>query len=150
MPDLAKDLEKIILKAGIDGALTEDAVAQFHSLVKERDALQIELKQSIDARDALRTERDQARELRDAYRIDLDAWATREADLKDREGECTRNELLAEYNQLRVNDHKEMFATVFKGMHMRKQVVTPGQATVDQYGNTQSQYPDSTPVTEEE
>ncbi len=140
MPDIANELEKIIQKAAIDGALTEDAVAQFHSIVTERDALKTELATSIDARDALRKERDDARELRDAYKVDLDAWATREADLKDREEKCTRLECESEFHKMRVDDHKQMFATVFKGVHMRRQVVTPGHAGhVDQYGNVQNQ-----------
>ncbi len=136
----ALDLEKIIKQAALDGALTEQAVAQFHALVKERNSLKTSLVESeknletsIKVRDALRHERDEARALRDA-------WATRETDLIDREEKCTRLELAAEYEAKRVADHKEMFATVFKGMHVRKQVVTPGHAGhVDQYGTVQNQ-----------
>lgn len=151
MPEqLTKDLEKLILKAGIDGALTEDAVAQFHALVKERDALAGELKTSIDARDALRKERDDARSMRDVLQVEVETWAGREQDLMDREEKCMRSEVEAEFNEKRVADHKSMFEIVFKGMHMRKQVVTPGFATVDQYGTRNQEFPDTTPVTEEE
>lgn len=150
MSDIAQDLEKIILRAGIDGALTEEAVAQFHSLVKERDAIRIELTDLKEKNARLDQRIVEVNEKYSAAVSSNDAWATREADLKDREGECTRNELLAEYNQIRVADHQKMFETVFRGYHMRKQVVTPGHATVDQYGTRQQDYPDTTPVVDEE
>jgi hypothetical protein len=43
MSDLTDNLELLIQKAALDGALTQDAVAQFHTLVKERDAIRTDL-----------------------------------------------------------------------------------------------------------
>ena len=140
MTDIANELEKIIQKAAIDGALTEDAVSQFHAIVTERNALRTELKEAKEKFDVCDEERRVQANLAHNREQQLDAWATREADLKDREEVCTRKEVESEFNEKRVQDHKEMFATVFKGLYMRKQVVTPGHAGhVDQYGNVQNQ-----------
>lgn len=149
MTDITKDLEKIILRAGIDGALTEEAVAQFHALIKERDALQIENKKlgerntELDERVTSLAEQYNERQTR------LQGWATREQELKDREEKCLRLELEAEYNLKRVEDHKSMVSLVFRNTVLKKQVVTPGSATIDQYGTRNSEFPDTTPVEEE-
>jgi hypothetical protein len=129
MTDLTQDLEKIILRAGIDGALTEDAVAQFHALVTERNAIRIELDQSIDARDALRNERDEARQIRDVLQAECETWAGKEQDLMDREGKCAELEIRKECAELRVIDHKEMFTTVFRNSVLRKEVMTALDST---------------------
>lgn len=139
MPDLAQELEKIILKAGIDGALTEDAVSQFHALVTERNALRDELKDTK-RREDVANENNQrlSREITEVTDM-LNAWATREKDLKDREEKVLRLELTAEFQEKRVNDHKEMMKTVFKPYHMRKSVYENNtEPSNDQYGGTVS------------
>ena len=139
MSDLAKELEKVILKAGIDGALTEDAVAQFHALVKERDALKNELEHETrvrkeEAEKAARYHSDLA-----AANQKLGEWAEREKDLKDREDSVLKVELTAQMHETRVNDHKEMMRTVFKPYHMRKSVYENNtEPSNDQYGGTVS------------
>jgi uncharacterized protein (DUF3084 family) len=150
MSDLAKNLESMILKAGIDGALTEEAVAQFNALVKQRDALDVDNKRLDDANTELTERISDVSERYNKMSTKAQEWATREQELKDREEKCTRLECEKEMHEMRVADHKSMFETVFKGIHVRKQVVTPGSATVDQYGTRQSEFPDTTPVTEEE
>ena len=150
MSDVAKELEKIILKAGIDGALTEDAVAQFHALVTERNALRSEL-DDVKKQNARLDQR--IVEVNEKYSEAVqsnDAWATRDKELKDREDKVTRLEVEKECAEQRVADHKHMFETVFKGVHMRRQVVTPGSSTVDQYGTKTSDYPDTTDVVDQE
>ena len=150
MADLAKELERVILKAGIDGALTEDAVAQFHSLVKERDSLKTALVESDANYQKADEERRVQANLAHEREQQLNAWATREKELKDREDSVLRKEIEAEMNEKRVQDHKHMFETVFKGIHMRKQVVTPGSSTVDQYGTKTDNYPDTTEAVDQE
>ena len=139
MSDVAQQLEKIILKAGIDGALTEDAVAQFNALVKERDALKEKLAheeriRKEEAEKASRYHNDLA-----AANQKLSEWADREQELKDREDKVLRVELTAEMHETRVADHKEMMRTVFKPYSMRKSLyenaTEPGH---DQYGGTVS------------
>lgn len=124
MPDLAQELEKIILKAGIDGALTEDAVSQFHALVTERNALRTELENEKRVR---KEEAEKAsryhNQLAEANET-ISLWATRETDLKDREDKVLRKEIESEFNEKRVADHKEMFTTVFRNSVLRKEVMT--------------------------
>ena len=56
-------------------------------------------------------------------------------DLMDRENKCMELEVRKECADLRVVDHKEMFKTVFRNSVLRKEVMTPIDATqVDQYG----------------
>ena len=128
MPDLAKDLEKIILKAGIDGALTEEAVNQFHSLVKERDALKTSLAHEEKVR---KEEADKAMRYHEqlaAANEMLSNWATREEELKDRESKVTELEIRKECAETRVADHQEMFRIVFRNAIVRKEVMTPLEA----------------------
>lgn len=150
MPELAKDLEKLILRAGIDGALTEDAVAQFHALVKQRDALDADNKRLDDANTELSERITSVTEMYNDRQSQLQGWATRESEIKDREEKCLRLELEAEYNLKRVEDHKSMVSLVFRNSVLKKQIVTPGSSTIDQYGTKNDNYPDTTPTEEEE
>lgn len=150
MPELAEQLEKMILRAGIDGALTEDAVAQFHALVKQRDALDVDNKRLDDRNTELE---EKVRHL-DSRACKAEAcaetWAGREQDLMDRESKCTELEIRKECADLRVTDHQRMVELVFRNTVLKKQVVTPGAGTIDQYGTRQSEFPDTTPAEEEE
>lgn len=143
MTDIAKELERMIQKAAIDGTFSQDAVAQFHTIVTERDALKTELATSIDARDALRKERDEARAMRDALQTEVETWAGREQDLLTRESQQDVLQKSLEYEQLRVKDHQHMVQLIFRNPVTRSQVMTPGHAGhVDQYGNHMGQeYP---------
>ena len=150
MPELAKDLEKIILRAGIDGALTEDAVAQFHALVKQRDALDLDNKRLDDANTELTERISDVSERYNKISTRSQEWATREQELKDRESKCTELEIRKECADLRVTDHQKMVELVFRNTVLKKQMVTPGSATIDQYGTRNTDYPDTTPVEEED
>lgn len=161
MPEILEDLEKIILKAGIEGALTEDAVAQFHSLVKERDAL----KDGLENESRMRAEE---AEKATRYHSDLsganqklDEWATREKELKDREDCCLRLEIEKGCADKRVEDHIGMVKLVLRNDVVRKtsfgQELThqPGSPEMkDQYGNVQQYHTpagfEATPVKKEE
>jgi hypothetical protein len=152
MSDLTEGLEVLIQKAALDGALTQDAVAQFHSLVKERDALKTDnehyhlkneqMDKQITKLDARASTAEKCAE----------EWAGREQDLMDREGKCTELEIRKECADLRVTDHQEMFKTVFRNSVLRKGVMTPVSAgPVDQYGTKQADsYPSHDTVEEEE
>ena len=125
MTNLTNELEVIIQKAALDGALTNEAVAQFHSLVKERDAL----KEDNCRLDDLNTELEEKVTKFDARASAAEKcaeeWAGREQDLMDRESTCTKLEVEKECAELRVTDHKEMFTTVFRNSVLRKEVMTP-------------------------
>jgi len=150
MSDLTDNLEKIILRAGIDGALTEDAVAQFHALVTERNAIKTELISLKEAHANLTTNRDALNTKCQAAVKCAEEWAGREQDLMDREGKCAEVEIRKECADLRVTDHQRMVELVFRNTVLKKQVVTPGAGTIDQYGTKQSEFPDTTPAEEEE
>jgi hypothetical protein len=128
MTDLAQNLEKLIKKAALDGALTEDAVAQFDSIVKERNHLSEQLDYS---EQHYKTEAEKCNryheQLATANKC-LEEWAGREQDLLTREHECLEKELRAEYEAKRVEDHKTMFTTVFRNSVLRKEVMTPLEA----------------------
>lgn len=151
MTDIAQDLEKIILKAGIEGALTEEAVAQFHALVKERDAIKIELTDLKKVHENTVINRDALNERCQAAEKCAEEWAGREQDLMDREGKCDHLEMEAKYQGLRVEDHKTMFTTVFRNSVLREQVMTPLPGLkADQYGTSHAPYAQKDDVESEE
>lgn len=152
MSELTENLEKLLKKAALDGALTEGAIDQFHALVTERNAL----KKDNGRLDDLNTELDEKvnhlNSRASAAETCAQEWAGREQDLMDREGKCNHLEMEAKYQGLRVEDHKEMFKTVFRNSVLRKGVMTPVSAgPVDQYGTKQADsYPSHDTVEEEE
>jgi len=152
MSDLTDNLELLIQKAALDGALTQDAVAQFHTLVKERDALKTDLVELKEVHKNVVINRDALKEKVDAAVKCAEEWAGREQDLMDREGTCTKLEVEKACAELRVQDHKDMFVTVFRNSVLRKGVMTPvTPGPVDQYGTKQPDaFPSHDTVEEEE
>jgi len=122
MSDLTDTLEKVIQQAALDGALTADAVSQFHTLVKERDALKeanIEWeesdKKSKKAHEALNTSLSQVS-------TQLGDYQTRERELEERETKVTRLEIEKECSDKRVEDHVKMVELVFRNLEVRRNV----------------------------
>lgn len=140
MNKLTEQLDTMIQKAALDGALTQDAVKQFHELVEANDSQKKQLS-------SLRDDLGLANKDRDRLKTELGIANTlvkvaAEAELKmiEREKEMTKLELLAEYSAIRVTDHKEMVKLIFRNPVTLAQVVTPGHAGhVDQYGSVQNQ-----------
>ena len=152
MSELTDNLDKLIQKAALDGALTADAVAQFHALVeanesqtKQLGSLRDDLGKKTKECDTLRQERDSARDIRGTFKARIES-------LDEREKEMTKLEMTAAHQAERVKDHKEMFTTVFRNSVLRKEVMTPvGAGPIDQYGTKQSDvYPSKDTVEEEE
>ena len=152
MSDLTDGLDKLIQKAALDGALTPEAVAQFHSLVKQCDSQAEELRslnkinsEIIDARDEL------SRKVK-IMLDDANELSTRAAAIEADEDEHRNRKVQLECANLRVTDHKEMFTTVFRNSVLRKEVMTPvTPGPVDQYGTKQPDaYPAKDEVKEEE
>jgi uncharacterized protein (DUF3084 family) len=151
MSDLTEGLEVLIQKAALDGALTQDAVAQFHSLVKERDALKTDnehyhLKnEQLDERVTKLDARASAAEKC------AEEWAGREQDLMDREGKCTELEIRKECAEKRVEDHQSMVGLIFRNAVMKKGVMTPLPGLkADQYGTSHAPFAQKDDVEEEE
>ncbi len=151
MTDLTEQLDKIIQKAALDGALTKEAVDQFHSLVKQCDAQAEELRslnklniELIDKRDKLVIDLDMAKTLNKVA-------AEAEIAMIEREKFITKLELTAEFEKQRVTDHINMFTTVFRNSVLRREVMTPIEATrMDQGMSGQSGYASKDTVEEEE
>ena len=151
MTELTDQLDKIIQKAALDGALTEDAVAQFHSLVKQCDAQAEELRSLNKLNNELKERRDKlTTELHLSQTLNKVA-AEAEIAMMEREKFITKLELTAELESKRVQDHKEMFTTVFRNSVLRKEVLTPVEATrMDQGMSGQPGYVEHGTVEEEE
>lgn len=129
MTELTDTLEKVIQQAALDGALTTDAVAQFHSLVKERDALkeaneewEESDKKSKKSHEALNTSLSQVN-------TQLSDYQTRERELEERETKMTRLEITKECADKRVEDHVKMVELVFRNLEVRRNVFPVSPST---------------------
>ena len=151
MSELTIELDKLIQKAALDGALTQKAVDMFHTMLKENE----ELRESLEERDRFERERNITMgkletDLRIAQGLNKVA-AEMEASLINREQKITVLEMQAKYELTRVEDHKEMFTTVFRNSVLRKEVMTPVDGLkADQYGTSHSPYVQKDSVEEEE
>jgi len=142
--EVLQELEKVMIKAALDGVLTQSAVDQFHAVLKQNAAQAEELRELqkvnseiIDARDEL------SRKVK-IMLDDANELSTRAAAIEEDEDEHRDRKVRLACAELRVQDHKEMFTTVFRNSVLRKEVMTPVSAgPVDQYGTKQ---PDSLPV----
>jgi malate synthase len=152
MSELTQQLDKMIQKAALDGALTEDAVEQFHELVKANESqrkqlssLRDEMVQKERVLELVQQERNDARTARDAL-------LEKEAKMDEALAQDELLQMTVRYEQKRVDDHKSMVGLIFRNTVLKKQAVTPGHAGhVDQYGNVQNQdYPSTHNLEEEE
>ena len=151
MSQLTEDLDKLIQKAALDGALTQNAVDQFHALVQQCDAQAIELRELQKVNTEIIEKRD---ELSRKFKIMLDdatELSTRAAAIEDDENNHRDRKVKLECAELRVKDHKEMFTTVFRNSVLRKEVMTPVEGLkADQYGTSHSPYAQKDSVEEED
>ena len=140
MSELTDTLEKIIQQAALDGAMTEDAVAQFHTLVTERNALKDANIEWEESDKKLTKERDKIAEQRDNMQKQILLNAEREDTLTEREKAICRLECKAEHMEERVKDHKEMFTTVFRNSVLRKEVMTPNESHTEASGASHNSF----------
>lgn len=122
MTDLTDQLDRMIQKAALDGALTNDAVKQFHTLVQENSNLKEQLEKRTEQNEqdakvlaAVQKERDDARLVRDEL-------LKRQDDLTAREEKITILEEKAKWQETRVNDHKHVLETIFKPGTVRREM----------------------------
>lgn len=120
MSDRMKEIEKVIQKAALDGALTEDAITLFHGTIQSEKEMAESLKESehnlemsVKARDALRQERDDARSVRDVL-------LSEQKSVEEREKAITVLEMTASNATQRVEDHKNMMTLIFKPGEIRR------------------------------
>lgn len=144
------DIEKTIQKAALDGVLTKGAVEQFHELIHERDAL---LKTTDSQGLALEDEAKKNVKLNQRNEVlenECQTWAGKEQDLLDREAKCTELEIRKECALLRVEDHKEMFKTVFRNSVLRKEVMSRNDSHTEATGACHNSYETKETLHEEE
>jgi len=137
MSELTEQLDTMIQKAALDGALTKDAVKQFHELVEMGESLaEISLSQSREITD-LKKRLTVANSKLDVANGLVKLAGEAELKMIEREAKITTLELTAKHEAVRVADHKEMFLTVFRNSVLRREVMTPipGSSGVDQYNN---------------
>lgn len=150
MSELTEQLDTMIQKAALDGALTQDAVAQFHALVTQCDAQQEELRSLTKIHGEVMESRDKYKQRLDVMLSDANELSTRAAAIEEGENEHRDRKVRLECAELRVTDHQEMFRVVFRNAVIKRDVVTPGSASFDQYNTKTDNFPDKTPVEEEE
>ncbi len=138
MSDLTTELDKLIQKAALDGALTPQAVDQFHSLVTQCDAQAEELRSLAKIHGEVMEARDKYKQRLDTMLNDANELSTRAAAIEADEDEHRDRKVMLKCANLRVEDHKEMFKVVFRNSVIRQGVMTPViPGPVDQYGTKQ-------------
>jgi len=145
-----EEIEEVLRRASIDGALTREASDYFHDVLKKNDEL---VEANASQTKQLSSVRDDLGKANTALGIaNALVKVAAEAELKmiEREARITTLELTAKHQTERVKDHKEMFTTVFRNSVLRREVMTPTTPYVDQYGNKTDTYPSKDKVEEEE
>jgi hypothetical protein len=140
MTELTDKLETVIQQAALDGALTKDAVAQFHSLVKERDALK---DANVEWEEADEKNKKEVRKLVSELEISkaLNKVAM-EAEMLmiEREQKMTTLELTAAHQSKRVEDHVKMVELIFRNSIIRREVMTPASQHTEATGASHSTF----------
>ena len=141
MSELTIELDRLIQKAAIDGALTKDAVDMFHSVLEQNEELANDI--LTKSTTIVKMEKD-VQELTSKLSIAQGlnkVAAEMEAAIINREQKMTELELTAKNEKQRVEDHQNMFGLVFRNAVLRNTVLgqelvaIPGTPdTVDQYG----------------
>ena len=151
MSELTEQLDKIIQQAALDGALTQKAVDQFHSIITQNAALETKVA-------SLEVVVEERRKKISGLEIDValsktmvEVAAKAEIEMIEREKFITKLELTATHEAQRVKDHINMFTLVFRNSVLRKEVMTAiAPAPMDQGMTGQQGYPARDTVEEEE
>jgi len=129
-----KEIEVAIQKAAIDGALSEAAVEQFHSVIQKCDDLTDKCVKLERTNEDLKKSRDELNTSFNQTSSTLSDYQTRERELVERETKNLELKLKAEHESKRVEDHKDMVKLVFRNLEVRRNVfpVSPAQHINDQ------------------
>ena len=151
MSELTEQLDKIIQQAALDGALTQKAVDQFHTVLTENTALETKVA-SLEVVVEDRRKKISVLEIDIALSKSLvEVAAKAEVEMIEREKNITTLELTAQHHEQRVVDHQFMFTTVFRNSVLRKEVMTPlAPAAMDQGMRGDQGYAQKDTVEEEE
>ena len=150
MSELTENLDKLIQKAALDGALTPDAVAQFHALVIQGDAQAEELRELQKVNTEIIEKRDEYSRKLKIMLDDANELSTRAAAIDASEQEHRDREVRLECAELRVQDHREMFKVVFRNAIIRREVMTSNESHTDVNGASHNSFSMKDNVEEEE
>jgi predicted RNase H-like nuclease (RuvC/YqgF family) len=142
-------IQQILLDLSGEAAFSGEAMKQF-----------LELKGEVDSQEGtirfLRSEREKGKDkigdlnskittleaVLGEKHHEIEGWHTRESELQDREGQITKLEMTAAYEEKRREDHQEMVGLIFRNTELRTKVLgqelslVPGDVEIrDQYGN---------------
>ena len=143
-----ENIQNIIDDLAQSNSFSAGAMAQFTAMKDELDSAERTIKylrgnnkeKDEEIKQLKQDNRAANEEITRMYGLEQE-WHKRNSELCDRENQATELALRSEMNEQRVKDHQLMFSTVFKGYHMRRQVVSPPtQGFVDQ--NNMTQYGD--------
>ena len=122
--EVMQAIDKAIQKAALDGALTEDAIEQFHGIIAENGELRAlrksqtqEIVKLKDVLEKVQQERDDARQVRDVL-------IAKEQDMNEKLAQHEVLEMSLKYEQKRVDDHKSMVGLIFRNAVIKKGVMT--------------------------
>lgn len=149
MSKLTSQIEELLTQDALSHSLSKDALERMLMEIKEKTVKIQDLGKYAES-----LERDVKNYKAIKYDLNgkIDAYKKREEDVSRREKAVKReenanmrNELSLDYEQKRVEDHKEMMALVLRNRVVNEQVLTnvpvvvPGSPppTTDQYGNQQ-------------
>lgn len=148
MTELTDKLETVIQQAALDGALTKDAVAQFHSLVVERNALK---DANVEWEETDKKSKKEHATLSTSFSqvsTQLSDYQTRERELQEREQKITTLELTATHMGERVKDHQKMVELIFRNSILRKEVMTPAESHTEATGASHQTFSEKNVVDE--
>lgn len=149
---VASELEKVILKAAIDGTFSQEAVEQYRAVMTENSELKAANESQKKQLSSLRDDLGVLNNRSEVMRNELEGYKAREKELQDRESQAEVLEMTVKYEQKRVEDHRSMVGLIFRNTKLRSQAMTPGfPGFVDAAGMTQyPNYPEKNDLETEE
>lgn len=129
MSQLTEDLDRLIQKAALDGALTQKAVDMFHTVLKENEDIRKDLEKQNKDLGRMQKERDELNTSFNQTSTQLSDYQTRERELVERETKITRLEIERNCADLRVKDHVHMVELIFRNLEVRRNVFPVSPST---------------------
>jgi len=134
--DTIDQLNTLFKTIQMENTLSPAAVVDYNKAIEQVSNLSEELEQARKNSSELgKTLNESIREYKE-LEDEVAQCKLRETNLQKREAEITKLELTSEYEQRRVQDHKDMFGIVFRNTEVRKKVLDiEDRSDVDEHGN---------------
>lgn len=144
--DIAQQINTILQDQAIREALNASAYELVSNTMKEAKTLAEKLAAAERDKEAMRFERDRTSGNLSAAQAEIAALKTKVAAYEKREGEFLRNELRAEFNAQRVNDHVSMVGLIFRNVEVRRETFGSLPVAVEG-GNGSCGFVSTSPIT---